>query len=66
MAIKKDPQWVDYRKVQPKYFRCDSCARPVTKRSIKAGGCKTCGGRRLRLPCRTTLLERILVFIFRR
>lgn len=66
MAIKKHPQWVDYVKVHPKYFRCGSCARPVTKRSIKVGGCKACGGKQLKLPCRTTILERIIVFLTRR
>jgi hypothetical protein len=66
MGIKKDPRWVDYRKIKPKYFRCDGCARPVTRRSIKAGGCKACGSRRLKLPCRTNWFERLVVYLTRR
>ena len=66
MGIKKNPLWVDYRKVKPQYFRCGSCARAITRRSIKTGGCKACGGRQVKLPCRTNLFERFWIFITRR
>lgn len=67
MAVNKSPKWVDFDRVKPKYIRCDSCKRPVTLKVVKKNGaCPVCGSRQMRLPCRTTFLERVTIFLFRR